>query len=73
MAALRRCVMPKDKPRLPRSAKAGSPPTPVVSPPRVRRRAKSARAAVRKDTMVKEVMEGPRSGWSGSKPSWKKR
>ena len=65
--------MTNDKPHPPRSAKAGSPPKRTVSPPRVRRRMKTAAVAVRKDTMLKEVAEGPRSAWSGSKPSWKKR
>ena len=65
--------MKNDTPQPPRSAKAGSPPKDVVFPPRVRRRMKTAKVTVRKDTMVSEVAEGPRAAWSGAKPSWKKR
>lgn len=65
--------MAPQKPRQPRSAKAGSPPKPVASSPRVKRRAKSATAAVRKDTMIRQTATGPRAAWSASKPSWKKR
>jgi hypothetical protein len=65
--------MARETPKQPRSREAGSPPKSVVSPPRVRRRAKSAKAAVRKDTMLSEAPEPPRVARSGSKPSWKKR
>jgi hypothetical protein len=65
--------MKNDKPTTPRSPKAGSPPRAVTSSPRVRRRMKSATVAVRKDTMLSEVADGPRAAWSGAKPSWKKR
>jgi hypothetical protein len=65
--------MAGQKPETPRSVKAGSPPNSPVSPPRVRRRAKSARVAVRKDTTLNQASEAPRAAWSGSKPSWKKR
>jgi hypothetical protein len=61
------------KPRKARSVKAGSPPKSAVSPPRVRRRTKSAKVAVRKDTALNQASEAPRAAWSGSKPSWKKR
>jgi hypothetical protein len=56
-----------------RSAKAGSPPKAAVSPPRVKRRKKSATAAVRKDTTLSQAAEGPRAAWPASRPSWKKR
>lgn len=65
--------MKNDTPKTPRSAKAGSPPKAVDSAPRVRRRMKSATAAVRKDTTLSQVAEGPRAAWSGAKPIWKKR
>jgi hypothetical protein len=55
-----------------RSAKAGRPPREVPAPPRVRRRAKSAHAAVRKDTMLLQAPEGPRVLWGVTKPKVKK-
>jgi hypothetical protein len=45
----------------------------VTSSARVKRRAKSAKVAVRKDTMISESPEPPRAAWSASKPNWKKR
>ena len=66
MANLRRGIRPA------RSAKAGRPPEEVVSPPRVRRRQKSARVAVRKDTTLFEAAEGPRVIWGRTKPKVKK-
>jgi hypothetical protein len=65
--------MAREKPQQPRSKKAGSPPKPVAASPRVKRRAKSAKTAVRKDTMLSQAPEAPRAAWSGSRPSWKKR
>jgi hypothetical protein len=65
--------MARDKGKQARSKKAGSPPKSVTSSPRVRRRTKSAKAAVRKDTTLSETEKGPRVAWAGSKPSWKKR
>jgi hypothetical protein len=65
--------MAREKPQRPRSKKADAPPRSVVSSPRVKRRAKSAKTAVRKDTMLSEAPEAPRAAWSGSTPSWKKR
>jgi hypothetical protein len=56
-----------------RSAKAGRPPKAVAQTPRVKRREKSARTAVRKGTMILQTPEGPRALWSGAKPMWKKR
>lgn len=56
-----------------RSAKAGRPPREGVAPPRVRRRQKTAHAAVRKDTMLMEAAEGPRVRWGVTKPNVKKR
>jgi hypothetical protein len=39
----------------------------------VRRRLKTARAAVRKDTMLMQAAEGPRVRWGVTKPKVKKR
>ena len=57
----------------PRSKKAGRPPElrPVTS--RVRRRQKTATAAVRKDTMLLQSAEDPRARWPASKPKFGKR
>ena len=54
--------MGQEKPpvRGPRSAKAGRPPEDVRTPARVRRRQKTARIAVRKDTTLYEAPAGPR-------------
>jgi hypothetical protein len=65
--------MAREKPQQPRSKKAGSPPKSVFSSPQVKRRAKSAKVAVRKDTMLSQATEPPRAAWSASKPRWKKR
>ena len=59
-------------PQPPRSKKAGRPPEPSVAPPRVRRRQKTATAAVRKDTMLVQSTEDPRARWPASKPKFKK-
>lgn len=56
----------------PRSPKAGRPPEERVAAPRVRRRRKTARAAVRKDTMILQAAEGPRVLWGVTKPKVKK-
>lgn len=63
----------KDAPHPPRSAKAGRPPRQTVQSPQVRRRAKTARAAVRKDTMIMQTGDGPRVRWAAGKPKEKKR
>jgi hypothetical protein len=55
-----------------RSRKAGRPPEEAVSSPRVRRRKKTAHAAVRKDTMLLQAGEGPRVLWGVTKPKVKK-
>jgi hypothetical protein len=57
----------------PRSAKAGRPPGDTPFTPRVRRRLKTAHAAVRKDTMLMQAAEGPRVRWGVTKPKIKKR
>ena len=57
----------------PRSPKAAHPPEEVVAPARVRRRAKTAHGAVRKDTTWFEAAEGPRVLWGRTKPKVKKR
>jgi hypothetical protein len=65
--------MARNTPRPPRSAKAGRPPVEVPRTPSVRRRQKSAKSAVRKDTMILQSPEGPRARWAGTKPQVKKR
>jgi hypothetical protein len=56
-----------------RSRKAGRPESEFVAPPRVRRRQKTAHAAVRKDTMLLQTADGPRVWWGVTKPKIKKR
>jgi hypothetical protein len=56
-----------------RSPKAGSPPSDTPATPQVRRRQKTARAAVRKDTMLMQAADGPRVRWGVTKPKVKKR
>jgi hypothetical protein len=50
----------------------GRPIEPSVAPPRVRRRRKTAHAAVKKDTTLFEAPEGPRILWGRTKPKVKK-
>jgi hypothetical protein len=57
----------------PRSKKAGRPPEQRPITPRVRRRQKTATAAVRKDTTVFQSSQDPRARWPASKPKFKKR
>jgi hypothetical protein len=56
-----------------RSPKAGRPPRVSALPAHVKRREKSARTAVKKDTMLMQTERDPRARWSGSRPAWKKR
>jgi hypothetical protein len=56
-----------------RSPKAGRPPRETPATPRVRRRQKSARAALRKDAMLMQTADGPRVRWGVSRPKVKKR
>ena len=56
-----------------RSPKAGRPPQESPVTPRVRRRAKTAHVAVRKDTMLLQTADGPRVRWGVTKPKIKKR
>jgi nicotinate phosphoribosyltransferase len=63
----------QEKPTPPRSPKAGRPPEEVVSPPRVRRRQKTAHAQVRKGTTLLETGHGPRVTQAARKPKVKKR
>jgi len=56
-----------------RSPKAGRPPKASAQPAQVKRRARTATAAVKKDTMLVQTERDPRARWSGSKPAWKKR
>lgn len=55
-----------------RSPKAGRAPREAPAPPQVRRRRRTARAAVRKDTMLRQASEGPRVAWGVTKPKVKK-
>jgi hypothetical protein len=55
------------------SPKAGRPPKASPKPSRVKRREKSARVAVKKDTTLEQTERGSRARWSGSRPAWKKR
>lgn len=57
----------------PRSKKAGQPPRELPAIPRVRRRQKTATAAVRKDTTVFQSSQDPRARWPASKPKFPKR
>jgi hypothetical protein len=45
----------------------------AASSDRIRRRQKSATAAVRKDTMLLQAADGPRTLWGRTKPKVKKR
>lgn len=67
MANFRKSLQP------PRSPKAGVPPEESVSPPRVRRRQKTAHVAVRKGTTLLETGHGPRVIQGAKKPKVKKR
>jgi nicotinate phosphoribosyltransferase len=56
-----------------RSPKAGRPPETVASPPRVRRRQKTAHAAFRKGRTILEAAQGPRVALAAKRPKTKKR
>jgi hypothetical protein len=56
-----------------RSKKAGRPPEPHADSPRVRRRQKTAQAAVRKDTTWQQPAADPRARWPASRPKYPKR
>ena len=56
-----------------RSKKAGQPPREVAVAPRVRRRQKTAQAAVPKDTSLLQPAADPRARWPASKPTFPKR
>ena len=56
-----------------RSKKAGQPPEQPPIAPRVRRRQKTATAAVRKDTMLLQTAQDTRARWPAAKPKFKKR
>jgi hypothetical protein len=71
--ATRKKAARKTAPTPRRSPKAGRPPQTSTRPARVKRRAKSAHAAVKKDTMLVQTERDPRARWSGSRPAWKKR
>jgi hypothetical protein len=60
-------------PKPPRSRKAGRPRAEVVVTPRVRRRLKTATAAVRKDTTLFQSEQDPRARWPAPKPKFHKR
>jgi hypothetical protein len=54
-----------------RSKKAGRPPESRREAPRVRRRRRTAKAAVRKDGMIIQPTHEPRARWPASKPKFK--
>jgi hypothetical protein len=56
-----------------RSKKAGRPPEPQAGSPRVRRRQKTAQAAVRKDTTWQQPAVEPRARWPAARPKYPKR
>jgi hypothetical protein len=56
-----------------RSKKAGRPPESRPETPRVRRRQKTAKETVRKDSMVIQSTYEPRARWPAAKPKFKKR
>ena len=60
-------------PKLPRSKKAGRPRVELTATPRVRRRLKTATAAVRKDTTLFQPDQDPRARWPAAKPKFHKR
>jgi hypothetical protein len=64
--------MPKDAPHPPRSSKAGRAPVTPRTTSAVRRRQKTARTSIRKDTMILQAARGPRVLWGRAKPQVKK-
>ena len=64
--------MARNGPHPPRSPKAGRPPREMPASPAVKRRRKTARTAVRKDTMILQSPRGPRVLWGRAKPQVKK-
>jgi hypothetical protein len=66
-------TMARNAPKPRRSVKAGRPPVETPGSPSVKRRQKSARAAVRKDTMILQSPDGPRVLWGRTRPQVKKR
>lgn len=55
------------------SPKAGRPCVELTATPRVRRRLKTATAAVRKDTTLFQPDQDPRARWPAAKPKFHKR
>lgn len=64
--------MARNAPHPPRSSKAGRPPVDGAPSPAVKRRQKSAKRAVRKDTTILQAPRGPRVLWGRAKPQVKK-
>ena len=64
--------MARNAPHPPRSPKAGRPPAAASASPAVKRRTKTARTVVRKDTMLLQTPQGPRVRWGRGKPQVKK-
>jgi len=64
--------MAKDAPHPPRSPKAGRPPAEARFASSAGRRRRSARTAVRKDTMILQAARGPRVLWGRARPQVKK-
>ena len=63
----------KTAPTRTRSVKSGSPPVEATGSARVRRRQKSAHAALSKGTTLFETDHGPRAAWPASTAKRKKR
>jgi hypothetical protein len=64
--------MAKNAPQPRRSPKAGRPPVEAPGKASAKRRRKSAKTAVRKDTMILEASKGPRVLWGRARPQVKK-
>lgn len=62
----------KAAPEAGRSAKAGRPPREAPVAPRVRRRARTARARVTKDSMLLQAGKVTRATWGAASPRVKK-
>ncbi|HXG02172.1 MAG TPA: hypothetical protein VNO23_01990 [Candidatus Binatia bacterium] len=62
----------KAAPEVVQSAKAGRPPREVAISPRVRRRARTARARMKKDTMLLQAGKLTRATWGAASPRIKK-
>ena len=55
-----------------RSKKAGRPAEPTTASGQVRRRSKTAKTAIRKDTMLLQSAQDPRARWPAARPKYRK-